>query len=226
VSGVLAVVVLAAGANAQQPATTADPIATGQAFDVISVKPSTPGSGTAGFMPQPGGRLVVTGMPVRLLIRVAYQLQDYQIVGGPDWMAAERFDIIATGKADFTKGTEAMMVPVRALLTELERQNVRERRLAGRAWPRRWARRWRHDGDDARSACDSDLLTSLSGRAQVARAQVCPASRRGVGNRCVRLRGVNAARITNSSTRPRREAGVSRRSRSRSPCAVRLSAGP
>jgi uncharacterized protein (TIGR03435 family) len=42
------------------------------------------------------GNISVNGMPVRLLIRQAFgQLQDFQVVGGPDWINSDRFDIEA-----------------------------------------------------------------------------------------------------------------------------------
>jgi len=44
---------------------------------------------------QPGGRFTATNVPLRMLIRNAYQLQDSQLVGGPDWMNDERYDINA-----------------------------------------------------------------------------------------------------------------------------------
>ena len=53
-------------------------------FEVASVRPSTPDpmSGMPRLMPV-GGRLTVANFPLRLLIRVAYDLQDFQVVGGP-----------------------------------------------------------------------------------------------------------------------------------------------
>jgi uncharacterized protein (TIGR03435 family) len=42
-----------------------------------------------------GGRLRITNEPVRLLIRLAFRLQDAQIVGGPAWIETDRYDIEA-----------------------------------------------------------------------------------------------------------------------------------
>jgi uncharacterized protein (TIGR03435 family) len=41
-----------------------------------------------------------TNVPLRLLIRTSYQLQDFQLVGAPDWIASERFDILAKAEGD------------------------------------------------------------------------------------------------------------------------------
>src|SRR6188508_2982567 len=64
-------------------------------FEVASIKPNKSGDGRVMLGVQPGGRFTATNVPLRLLIRNAYQLQDFQIVGGPSWIADERFDIVA-----------------------------------------------------------------------------------------------------------------------------------
>jgi len=61
---------------------------------VASVKRNAGGfGGQIRIMP---GNISVNGMPVRLLIRQAFgQLQDFQLIGGPDWINSDRFDIEA-----------------------------------------------------------------------------------------------------------------------------------
>src|SRR5262249_20606157 len=51
--------------------------ATGPAFEVASVKPNKSGDGRVLFSVQPGGRFTATNVTVRMLIRNAYQLQDF-----------------------------------------------------------------------------------------------------------------------------------------------------
>jgi uncharacterized protein (TIGR03435 family) len=61
---------------------------------VASVKKNAGGLG--GQIRIAPGNISVNGMPVRILIRQAYgQLQDFQLVGGPDWINSDRFDIEA-----------------------------------------------------------------------------------------------------------------------------------
>jgi uncharacterized protein (TIGR03435 family) len=61
------------------------------AFDVVSVKRNTSdGPMLQRNMP---GNIAMFNVPVRQLIRMAYQVQDFQIVGTPDWASTERFDI-------------------------------------------------------------------------------------------------------------------------------------
>jgi uncharacterized protein (TIGR03435 family) len=69
-------------------------------FEVASVKPNTTGQGTLIETP-PTGRVNIISATLRTLLRTAYRVQDYQIVGGPDWLAVDRFDIQATPPADY-----------------------------------------------------------------------------------------------------------------------------
>ena len=78
-----------------------------------------------------GGRFTATNIPLRLLIQLAYQspnapLLPNQIVGGPDWVANDRFDIEAKpeGPARAIPMTE-MWPLVRALLEDRFQLKVR-----------------------------------------------------------------------------------------------------
>jgi uncharacterized protein (TIGR03435 family) len=66
----------------------------GWTFEVASIKPNNSGDGRVFARTQPG-RMSMTNVTLKLLIRQAYQLQDFQIVGGPAWMASDHFDVIA-----------------------------------------------------------------------------------------------------------------------------------
>ena len=58
--------------------TSADP-----AFEVASVKPNKTGDGRVMLGLQPGGRFNATNVPLRMLLRQAFNVQEFQIVGGP-----------------------------------------------------------------------------------------------------------------------------------------------
>ena len=89
----------------------------GQAFEVASVKPNKSGDGRVMLGLQPGGRFTATNIPLRMLVRQAFNVQDFQIVGGPDWMQSDRFDVIAKApEGEFT--AEQMRPMLRALLAE------------------------------------------------------------------------------------------------------------
>ena len=108
---VLLYVVTAASLAAQQPAASA-------AFEVASVKRHTLDDTRVMMVAQPGGGFVAANVPLRHVIRVAFQLQDNQIVGGPDWIDTDRFDIEAKGAtASAAPGVE-LLQSLQSLLSE------------------------------------------------------------------------------------------------------------
>ncbi len=69
------------------------------AFDVTSVKPNKSGSGRIAMLPAANGGWSATNVTLGMLIRIAFQLQDNQIVGGPKWLFEDRFDVLGSGNA-------------------------------------------------------------------------------------------------------------------------------
>ncbi|MGH9242109.1 MAG: M56 family metallopeptidase [Vicinamibacterales bacterium] len=66
------------------------------AFETASVKPNKSGEEQRYIQIDPSGtNLKVVNMQLRQLITWAYQIQSFQLEGGPDWIAADRFDILA-----------------------------------------------------------------------------------------------------------------------------------
>ena len=68
-------------------------------FEVATIKPNKSGDGRVMLQIQPGGRFNATNVTLRLLIRNAYQLQDFQIVGGPNWQNDDHFDVVAKAES-------------------------------------------------------------------------------------------------------------------------------
>jgi bla regulator protein blaR1 len=64
-------------------------------FAVSVVKASGPDSPTRSVHFLPGGRFTAQGVNVRLLIKIAYNLNDDELIGGPAWTGIKRFDIDA-----------------------------------------------------------------------------------------------------------------------------------
>lgn len=64
-------------------------------FDVASVRQNLSGAEGGSVRLTPGGRLVARNAPLRLLISAAYDVRDFQLFGGPAWMASDHFDIEA-----------------------------------------------------------------------------------------------------------------------------------
>src|SRR5262245_64276787 len=62
------------------PPAAPDPSA---AFEVASVKPNKSGDGRIMIGGPPGGRFTMTNVPLRQIIQLAYQIQPFQLIGGP-----------------------------------------------------------------------------------------------------------------------------------------------
>jgi uncharacterized protein (TIGR03435 family) len=89
-------------------------------FDVASIKRNSGGGGGMQMRAMPG-TLSALNVPARQLIRQAYALQDFQIVGGPDWMNIDRFDVEAkfdAAPAAGMAGPARMQAMIKALLAE------------------------------------------------------------------------------------------------------------
>ena len=108
--------VQAPSAGAQQP-----PLA----FETASVKPNKSGDEERYIRIDPGGGgLTVVNMQLRALITFAYQIQSFQLEGGPGWIASDRFDILARSEREvpatgaFFAGQEPLRMMMRTLLAD------------------------------------------------------------------------------------------------------------
>ena len=90
--------------------------AAGPAFEVASIKPNVSGDPRVSIQWSQGGRFTAINAPLRALIRVAYQLQDFELSGGPKWIDAERVDIVA--KAEGEPAPAQMRLMLRNLLAD------------------------------------------------------------------------------------------------------------
>jgi uncharacterized protein (TIGR03435 family) len=77
------------GAQSTVVATSALP-----SFEVASIRTSDPDSRLK-VQFAPGGRLLVGHATLRFLIKIAYDVSDDQLVGGPAWLGLRRFDVQA-----------------------------------------------------------------------------------------------------------------------------------
>lgn len=77
-------------ASTQSPQSSRSP-----SFEVASIRPNKSPDPHGYIGPSGGGRFTAVNQTLRALVRVAYGLQDFQIAGGPKWLDADRFDIVA-----------------------------------------------------------------------------------------------------------------------------------
>jgi uncharacterized protein (TIGR03435 family) len=121
----LTAAVLAATAAFAQAPPVASPAASPDAtFEVASIKPSNPDpnnplGGIALPLMLPGGRFTATNTPVRMLVMMAYELQqDAQLVGGPPALMTAKYDITAKIAGNVTLGQKDLPPLLRTLLAD------------------------------------------------------------------------------------------------------------
>jgi len=81
----------AAGSAQSAPMST---LPTSASFEVASIKPNHSGERRFFVSWQPG-RFNATGMTLKFLITMAYDVKEFQVSGGPGWVNSERYDIDA-----------------------------------------------------------------------------------------------------------------------------------
>ena len=120
-AGAATVLVLAvASSQGRLLAAQADALRIGeQKFEVASVKTNKSGDGPTQIALQPGGRLTIENMSLRALIRFAFQVQDAQLVGGPEWFDREHFDVLAKAEHDFQPAPPGTTGPGQLMLRSL-----------------------------------------------------------------------------------------------------------
>jgi uncharacterized protein (TIGR03435 family) len=84
------------------------------AFEVASVKSSAPGEQTT--MRRDPGRLDITNMTLKAMVRNAYDVKDMQISGGPPWFDSDHWDISAQAGREVTDDERRKML--QSLLTD------------------------------------------------------------------------------------------------------------
>jgi len=119
--------------QAQQPAKSVPkPVATASLpeFEVAAIRPSAPNSDLKVNFAS-GGKLFITNATLRFLIKIAYDIGDDQLGGGPGWIGTKRFDVAAV--PDLPQGGDpANMAPDQLLLFHKPARLRLQRLLADR----------------------------------------------------------------------------------------------
>ena len=105
-----AVVGLSLSLLAQSPPAPKPP-----AFEVASIKRNTSANEAASLTIN-AGRLTIRNGPLRAIVRSAFALQAFQVVGGPDWIDTEGWDV--TAKAEAGAEREPMGLMIQSLLAD------------------------------------------------------------------------------------------------------------
>jgi uncharacterized protein (TIGR03435 family) len=86
-------------------------------FEVATIKPSKPDQPGKAFLVR-GNRFTTINTTVSDLIGFAYDVQQKQVVSGPDWMSTDKFDIAAQPDVPGSPNRDQMRVMVQKLLAD------------------------------------------------------------------------------------------------------------
>jgi uncharacterized protein (TIGR03435 family) len=86
-------------------------------FEVADLKPTAPDFRGMMFRIQAGGRVNITGAPLKVLIEQAWDVTDDMLEGMPKWMESDRYDIVAKAPVSDLDFDDVLLM-VRALLIE------------------------------------------------------------------------------------------------------------
>jgi uncharacterized protein (TIGR03435 family) len=81
-------------------------------FEVASIKANTSGARNSGSSTR-DGYFSAKNVTVKQLLMQAYRMQDFQIIGGPGWINADRFDIEARAESGAVKPPDGPRDPSR-----------------------------------------------------------------------------------------------------------------
>jgi uncharacterized protein (TIGR03435 family) len=116
----LAVVAVVGGVTLNVIAQTTAPNEPPMKFEVAAVRENTAGDGKMLMQRLPGGRISVVNVPLGVLLRDAYRLQDSQLIGAPDWIFSARYDITAKAEQEFPSSMPAdALNPVHLMMRSL-----------------------------------------------------------------------------------------------------------
>jgi len=103
---------------AAQQRIPAGPPPNGPLFDVVSIKAvrATDIRSSRSIGEQPGGRFVLSGMAIAPVIRAAYPADISELIGAPDWVRNEIYDLTAQAGREVSK--EQMEAMLRAMLAD------------------------------------------------------------------------------------------------------------
>ncbi len=85
-------------------------------FEVASVRANTSGLPTGSLSGSDSSRFAARNITLNLLIQLAWNVREYQILGGPSWLGSDRFDIAA--KPETPVDREQMMLLLQKLLQD------------------------------------------------------------------------------------------------------------
>lgn len=85
-------------------------------FQTATITKNQSGSSSGGSQILPHGKVIITNASIRDMLHIVYDVPDFAIIGAPEWLASEHFDIVAQAAENTSRdGLKQMM---RKLLAE------------------------------------------------------------------------------------------------------------
>jgi len=137
-------------------------------FEVASIKLHDPNDSSSGNFFQGADRWVARNYTLRQLVRTAYQVQEYRILGGPEWVEKERYDIEAKAAAEDVRpqpdrGVPSRLSMVRTLLAERFKLRLHQERRDMPVYALRLSRRDGTLGSALRAVETRDCVNDAPG---------------------------------------------------------------
>lgn len=95
-------------------------------FEVASIKPTSADDRRSAIQFQPGGGFRASGVTLKMLLALAYDVREFQISGGPNWIATERFDITARAERAANAEASTQVPAAPSHMTDSERKTMQE----------------------------------------------------------------------------------------------------
>src|SRR2546428_9066013 len=105
---------VAAGA----PVLAQTPPAKEPGFEVAAIRPTSPDERARYMRMQSAHQFLARGYTLRFLVSAAYNLPPRAILGGPDWIDFERYDILAATPGEARPNLDEQMAMLRKLLDD------------------------------------------------------------------------------------------------------------
>jgi len=86
-------------------------------FEVATVKPSNPNGHDTDLRIYPGGRILITGLPLKTMVAMALDVSWWQIPGGDSWMENDFYDVEPNLRRTSNPRSQTLGIPAGQLKT-------------------------------------------------------------------------------------------------------------
>ena len=87
-------------------------------FEVATIRPSNPDAQGRGITMRGPREVLTINTPLGYLIEFAYNVNTRQVIGGPSWMASDRYDVVGRPQAEGLPSERQLRALIRSLLED------------------------------------------------------------------------------------------------------------